>query len=79
MYVVMELFNFVELSWLDEMALRNVASNAVVSSLFDGISTRRIVHPLLDARSGTWNVALEHLAKWHFQCAHTTQNVNFCL
>ena len=53
MYVVMELFNFVELSWLDEMALRNVASNAVVSSLFDGISTRRIVHPLLDARSGT--------------------------
>lgn len=22
---------------------------------------------------------LEHLAKWHCQCAHTTQNVNFCL
>ena len=30
-----------------------LASNAVVSSLFDEISTRRIVHPLLDARTGT--------------------------
>ena len=30
-----------------------LASNAVVSSLFDRISTCWIVHPLLDARSGT--------------------------
>ena len=33
-----------------------LASNAVVSSLFDRISTCRIARPLLDARSGT-NVA----------------------
>ena len=30
-----------------------LASNAVVSSLFDRISTCRIARPLLDARSGT--------------------------
>ena len=35
-----------------------LASNAVVSSLFDRISTCRIAHPSLDARTGTnvvWN------------------------
>ena len=34
-------------------ALDVFASNAVVNSLFDRISTRRIVHPLLDARTDT--------------------------
>ena len=32
-----------------------LASNAVVSSLFDRISTCWIVHPLPDALSGTWS------------------------
>ena len=32
---------------------RGLARNAMVSSLFDGISIRRIIHPLLDARTGT--------------------------
>ena len=37
-----------------------LASNAVVSSLFDRISTCRIARPLLDARSGTNVVGLIH-------------------
>ncbi|MFR5503962.1 MAG: hypothetical protein ACLTJH_08505, partial [Lachnospiraceae bacterium] len=44
-------------------------SNAVVSSLFDRISTCRIARPLLDARSGTQyfivtSVIAQILEKW---------------
>ena len=48
-----------------------LASNAVVSSLFDSISTCRIARPLLDARSGTRYVPYCLLVPggWH-QCSY---------
>ena len=53
------------------MALRNLSP---LPSLLQNISYKTKYQG-----AGTWNVALEHLAKWHCQFAHTTQNVNFCL
>ena len=44
-----------------------LASNAVVSSLFDRISTCRIARPLLDARSGTWTFTFRHYSNF---CSH---------